>query len=245
MHRSVSAQVTSRPRAGRRFEPTHELALLDDAINACAGLPGAHRGVSVIAEMSGPFGIPDMTALVGPTETLHARMTLSIPPILNEIDAGIIGVAHDKQGRSSTLLAQKLGWPVDTIARRIPGLVRSGALIETRQDRYVRPAQLQALGRVYAVEAKVRDWRRALRQVRTYSAWADSYVLVMGSLPFTALEQLKPAVLGDGGGLLVDGRWQARPRLHTHPPGRRLWASEHYLVAAMSQLPALGSTVES
>lgn len=229
--RSVSARATSRPRAGKRFLPTHELALLNDALQVCASLPGASRGVLVLAEMTGPIGIPDLTALVGPVDQLNARIAQGVPPLLSEVDAGVVAVAHPNRGLSVEGLAEAVGWPAETVGRRVAHLLRKGALVQSQPGRYRRPPALAPLGRLYAVEAKVRDWRRGLRQVRSYSVWADSYVLVMGPLAAGPLVQLRNEVAGDQGGLVVDGKWVMRPRLHPLPPARRLWASEHFMAA--------------
>jgi hypothetical protein len=223
---------TSAPRAGRRFEPTHELALHDTALVACSSLPGAHRGVHVIREMAGPIGIPDLTALVGEPWKLQARLALNVPPVLNQIDVAIISEVHANVPRSSQALANALGWSIDTITRRLPGLVRVGALIPRRADRYVRPAELAPVGRLYAIEAKIRDRGAAIQQARTYGAWADSYVLVMGPLGKRPLELLLDDVNLDQGGLLVDGRWIRRPTMRSLVHRRRLWSAEHFVAAA-------------
>ncbi|HEY7706636.1 MAG TPA: hypothetical protein VH968_05655, partial [Gaiellaceae bacterium] len=55
-----------RPRSGQRFEPIHEQELSDDARSAAQTLPGVHRGLRVLLESSGPLGIPDLLAIVGP-----------------------------------------------------------------------------------------------------------------------------------------------------------------------------------
>lgn len=231
----LAVQETSRPRAGRRFQPTHELALTQPAIDACAALPGAHRGIAVIREMTGPFGIPDFTALVGPHELLDARLALQVPPLLHQVDAAVASVAHPRQARSAEMFARRLGWPVDTVRRRVPDLVRVGALVEVRPDRFVRPEALTPLGRLYAVEAKVRESRQALRQGRSYSVWADNYVLVMGPLTSRAVEPLRAQVAQDRAGLVVDGRWVCRPAVHPLAPASRLWAAEHVVAAVGAQ----------
>lgn len=135
-----TVQYTSAPKAGRRFEPTHELALYEDAVAACSSLPGAHRGVLVVKEMLGPIGIPDLTALVGDQSLLHARLALDVQPVLNQLDATIIAKATANAPRSARALAKALDWPIETVMRRLPGLVRAGALTLVRPDRYVRPA---------------------------------------------------------------------------------------------------------
>lgn len=225
---------TSAPRAGRRFQPAHELALHDVAISACAKLPGAHRGAYVVREMAGPVGIPDFTVLIGDLGLLAARLALDVPPVLNQLDASIVAAASAKVARSPEALARTLGWGVETITRRLPALVRSGALIVARPDRYVRPLPLGPIGRLYAVEAKVRDRQAAVQQARAYSAWTDAYVLVMGPLGQSPLQSLLDEVDIDHGGLVVDGRWLRRPVVRTLDPVRRLWSAEHFVAAVWS-----------
>jgi hypothetical protein len=221
-----------RPRAGRRFSPSHELRLQPAALHAASRLPGAREGVLLVTEMASPFGIPDFVALIGPGHSLFHRQALPVPPLVNELDAAIVATASSRAPRRATTLARELGWPVQTVVRRVPELVRSGALIETGSACYVRRPELVPLGRLYALETKVRDWRRALHQVRTYRLWADSYVVVLASLPQNAVELVRERVRQDGGGLVVADRTLERPRVHTLPKTRRLWAAEH-LVAAI------------
>lgn len=230
----MAVQDTSAPRAGRRYEPSHELVLHGDAVSACARLPGVHRGGYVVREMAGPVGIPDFTVLVGDLGLLDARLALGVPPVLNQLDAGIVAAASAAVARSPSALARTLGWGVETVRRRLPGLVRSGALLAARPDRYVRPAALGPIGRLYAVEAKVRDRQAAVQQARAYSSWTDSYVLVMGPLGRAPLQSLLNEVDVDRGGLVVDGRWLRRPVLRTLDPVRRLWSAEHFVAAVWS-----------
>lgn len=227
----VASVPTSRPRHGRRFEPTHELALLSTAVRSCGALPAAHRGLTVVSEMSGPFGIPDLTAVVGPNPLLAARLAVQIDPLLHQVDAAVVSAAHHRVARTPSRLAGLLGWPEETVARRLGHLIRSGALVQIRPDRYCRHQALQPLGRLYAVEAKVRDWRQALRQVRAYTTWADAYVLVMGRLAPAPASLLAAEVELDHGGLMIDGRWVRRPSVRRLSPAQRLWASEHVVAA--------------
>lgn len=222
-----------RPRAGRRFEPIRELELEHDALEAARGLPGAHRGLVVLREMAGPFGVPDLLAVVGRRDLLERRRELKVPPLLNQVDAGVVAAAAPRAPRGPQALARRVGWPVDTVHRRLPALVRSGALLPAGRDSFVRPADLQPVGRLYAVEAKVKDWRRAVRQARAYSLWCDSYVIVMPSLGTTSLTHAIQAVVSDGGGLMVARRWLQRPRIGTRSPGQRLWGSEHLVAATV------------
>jgi hypothetical protein len=222
------------PRAGRRFEPVDERELSADTLRAAHGLPNAHRGLRILLETAGPFGVPDLVAVVGPRQALNRRLRLRVPPLLNEVDAGVVAAAAEKAPRTAATLAARVGWPVETVTRRIPGLLKAGALKPVGAESYIRPSALQPVGRLYAIEAKVRDWRRALRQARVYSVWCDSYVIVMPPLGPTSTPNLLEAVASDGGGLMLDGRWVFKPKLRSKSPSQRLWGSEHAIAAFFS-----------
>jgi hypothetical protein len=229
----MTLQDTIAPRQGRRFEPTHELSLHEAAVAACEALPGSHRGVLIVREMVGPIGIPDLTALVGDTSNVTKRLQLGVPPILNQVDAGIVASLSDNRPRSAETVSATLGWPIETIGRRLPHLMKSGAISGKGVDGFVRPTALCPVGRLYAIEAKMNDRVSAIQQARSYASWADNYVLVMGELGARPLHQLMDDVDHDRGGLVVNGRWMRRPVIAPHSPARRLWASEH-LIAALS-----------
>lgn len=185
----------------------------------------------MVSEMTGPNGIPDLTALVGGELKLDARLACDVPPLLNEVDAGVVSVCAARKARSVAQLATLLGWPESTVARRLPSLIRYGALRD-EGGKFTRHEALQPLGRIYAIEVKVSDWRRALRQARVYSLWADNYVLVLGRLTDSASTLALDQVEIDEAGLVIDGRWRRKPTLSNLPAHKRLWASEH-LVAAL------------
>lgn len=218
---------SSRPKAGRRFEPTHELVLHELAAEVVGNLRGASTGLVLLRELAGPIGIPDLTALVGDPGPLEERLALDVPPLLNQIDAAIAGIALAHAPRSASAFARKLGWPEETVLRRLPGLLRSRALERSGKSAYVRPEGLRPVGQILAIEAKVKDWRGALAQARTYSVWANNYVIVMGALAPGTISRLREEVAQDSGGLVVDGAWVLRPRKREVAPAKRMWASEH------------------
>lgn len=236
----VTPTATKRPRAGRRFEPVAERDLVEPALTAAQTLPGVRAGLHVLQEVAGPFGVADFVAVVGSPRRAEARLALGVPPLLNEIDAGIVAATSPQRARTAARLADVLGWPLASIERRLPGLLKSGAVRELRPERFVRPDALVPIGRVYAIETKMREWRRALRQARTYRLWCDNYVVVMPSLSNYSLMVALAEVEEDRGGLFIDGRWVKRPQVRRPEAARRLWGSE-YVVAALRgpELPAL------
>lgn len=225
------AQRSTRQRPGRRFQPSEEAELFESAKRAAAQLPGADTGVLGLTELHAPFGVPDLTAVIGDSVPRRARLRLRVPPLLNEVDAGVVSVAAPDRFASARQLAARVGWSPTTVERRLPGLVRVGALREVQPGRFTRPTALEPIGSVYAIELKVDDWRRALVQCRTYRTWADSYVLIMDRVPGSSLADLRRNVRGDGGGLIIGEDWLVRPRIVKLPRSRRLWTSEHIVAA--------------
>src|ERR1700754_3126847 len=69
--------------SGKRFEPIGE-RLLEPALRSLAiRLPRASLGVTVVAEMPGPVGVPDLVAIPAPGDALDKRLRSTIPPQLS------------------------------------------------------------------------------------------------------------------------------------------------------------------
>jgi hypothetical protein len=237
--------VSARERGGRRFQPVRERSLEGTALEACASLPGAQGGLIVISELAGPYGIPDLVAVVGDQQAARDRLALGVPPLLNELDAAIVATAAPRAPRSSMTLARRLGWETQTVLSRMPRLLEIGALTETGPGVVVRAAGLEPIGRLYAIETKVANWRRAVRQGRNYQLWCDTYVVVTEALGAAPLEGLVAAAREDGAGVVVGGRWRARARVRTTMDWRRFWGSE-YVTAALghASVPLIGAVSE-
>ena len=231
MAHGLIALPSKRPRAGKRFEPVEERALAADALKAANALANGRR-VMIVEELAGPIGVPDFVAVVfAGGDAFERRIRLEVPPLLNEIDAGVVAVVSSIRGTSSMKIAERLGWPLASVERRIRSLLRTGALSLVARDRYVKPPDLVPVGRLYAIETKMRNWRRAVQQGRLYRLWTDNYVVVMPPLSNGSLEDLSRTVTEDQAGLMIAGRWAARPRRRDAPPARRMWGSEHVVAA--------------
>jgi hypothetical protein len=238
----VRVRESEKPRAGRRFSPVAERGLRADALQVARQLRGAAAGLVVFEEVAGPFGIPDFLAVTGAPALLQRRIKSGFPPLLNEIDAGIVAQLTPVRGKPLGTLVDGLGWKSTTIERRLQGLLRSGVVRDIGDGRLVRHASIVPVGRLHAIETKVRDFRRALRQARTYALWCENYVVVMSAMSDAARVAAIEAVAADCGGLVVGGEWVQRPRARQLIAARKLWGSEHLVAAAMRVgSPALGS----
>jgi hypothetical protein len=229
--------MTSRPvptkfvRQGVRFEPVHEQRLHQAAIDA-AHVEARNAPLLLVAEMVAPLGIPDFSGLVGDTSKLDERLEAGLPPVRNRIDAALLASLAAGRPQSIERLSSQLGWPRPTLERRLDVLQRRGYVSAGRSGSFVRHASLQSLGKMIAVEAKIRDWRKALRQAHNYGVWADLSIVVLTDVPSASMTALKGEATELGLGVYVDNVRLTAPRLQHPSRAFRILAAE-CLVAAV------------
>ncbi len=226
----VQEWTSATARAGRRFAPTSERELHPVLRDLASRLPGSVGGVSVIAEMPAPAGLPDLVA-IPITPRLFERMSFPHPPLLAWNDARLVAACSSTRAISIAAVARRLEVDEQSTGRRVRRLIRSGALVEDGTRGLVRPVQLQPVGRVYALEAKVNDWSGGLGQALRYGTWADASAVVLAQLPRDHSRIVHQASQL-GLGLALGRRWLVRPRVRRLSVAHRLWASE-FVVAAL------------
>lgn len=224
----VSSQ---RPVLSPRFEPRAEAEMAASLREIAATLPGARGGVVAVEEFRGPWGVPDLAALA--PARVEQRLLSAVPPLLSEHDCRLVTVAS--RWTEMTALAAVAGISAGPASRHIRRLIAVGAL-ERRGTQLRRGPGIVTLGRLWAIEAKVDDWQGGLSQVHRYRLWADGAVLVLGrarvDVAAIAAHARRYRV-----GLVVDGRWVARPRPVLPDAATRLHASEHMLAALIGTTP--------
>lgn len=227
-----------RPPQGRLFASLHEKDLFPHLQPLARQLarqdthPQGHVLI-LIPELVGPYGVADLVACYLDRQRLAARLALLVPPLLNEIDAALIAAASVRQQHAPGALARRLGYPERLVLRRLRLLLRSGALVQ-RSRGLSRPTALRPLGRLFAFEAKIDDWRRALRQASTYALWTDRSTVVL-SRYLSNWKQVCESVRHAKLGLAVCSDFVRRPPPTRLPNTRRLWASEHVVAAIAGQ----------
>ncbi len=226
---NVQLVTSRRTLPGRRFAPTDELQLTDAMVHLAGSLTSAGNVVLAIPEFVGAFGVADLIAVVTDPMLLQNREAAGVPPLVYEPDAAVVAALNTRRSRSVEDLAQRLGWPVQAVERRIPRLLRSGAIDRALTGCLVRHPAIVPVGRVHAFEAKMRDWQRGRDQARRYRLWADTATLVMGSVPSPAAVRADMARWGIG--LAVRSDWIRRPTSHRQNPSRRLVTSEQVIAA--------------
>lgn len=229
---------SARPRPGLRFEPIQEQRLQTVALRAIAELGGTSANRLVLTEMLTPYGVPDFVVADLNEARLAARLQAGVGPILNEADAAIIATLSATKPATPERIASLLNWPEPSVRRRFQRLLSQSAIRKIGLDSYVTVRGLTSVGTITAVEMKLEDWRRGLRQCRRYRVWADRYLLILDRVPEVSLPQLLTQVAADRGGLIISGSWRARPRGRNHDKVKRMWASEH-VVAAIGHQPSI------
>lgn len=228
--------ATGRPARGRPFEPVAEAALLPSLRKLAHRLPGTDRGLLLVPEFVGPYGVVDLLAVTMTHDYLVRRWRSGIPPVLSEMDVQIVSAVRVSRSQSLDEIATSLQRPSVAVRRRIRRLTDIGALLSLGGN-YKRADVLRPLGRLWALEAKVSDWRRGLGQATQYGLWADASAIVLGHLS-TNPDYLASEARRLNVGLAVGTRWLVRPRINRQLDVHRIWASEH-LFAGLLHSPTL------
>ncbi|HZX06780.1 hypothetical protein [Kribbella sp.] len=212
----------------------HELAHI-----AAATLPGVPEDVLLVPEMPSPLGLPDFMALAGGQKWLQARRAAGVQPFLAEADCSVLAVLHPRQALSLATVARRIGWSLAALEPVLTRLEKAGAVETTPGGAHrVNPA-LVPRGSVFALEAKVKDWQKAVLQGRAYRTWANNYVVLLGDVGPVAERRAAERVAHDGAGLYSSSGWIVKPRARRPAPAKRLWGFEHLYAATASSGPAL------
>jgi hypothetical protein len=220
----------ARPPRGRPFAPVSERELYPTLRSLARKLPGADRGVLLVSELVGPFGVADLVTVVGQPELLAERLSTNVPPLLSEVDCMILAACKGKAVRKEEISAI-IGKPLLMTQRRIAKLVTIGAVESNVAGKIKCTAYIRPVGRIWALEAKMRSWDRALAQSLRYSLWADGSVAVLSHIPNASAAAAKQRAEVMGLGLTHRDKWLQRAKIQKHSESRRLWASEHVVAA--------------
>jgi len=240
--RMITAAVDLRPEVaefeasggrGQRFEPTVERELDADLRTLASGLPGASEGLLGVVEFQGPRGVPDLLVMTRGFAGLKRRLENGAPFIENLADCSVVAALNVKRPMTSSCVAALTGMTLEQVDRRLRTLTHAGMVI-AQGPGYCRRADLEPIGRLYAFEAKVSDWRRGLDQALRYSAWCEASSLVLLRAP-ADLDGLVDRCDHLNIGLAIRDEWVRRPRLGQPQRALRLAASER-LASQVSKL---------
>lgn len=235
----LAAASASSP-GGARFQAVDEQRLYPVASLLATKLVGAARGLTIVSEVPGPSGIADLVALPGDTRLLHARLSAGFEPLTREAEIRVAAALYEGRGLTLTAVRERTDLPAAIAERALRDLVRSGAALRI-EDRFFRHPALRPVGTLYALEVKVRDWRKAMGQAFRYRAWCAAAGIVVDRLPQSRDSAVRQAIdLGLGIG--TSEGWIVRPRVHPLSASSALAGSERFVAAvgAVSRLQAFG-----
>lgn len=225
-------------RGGRRFEPVAERDLHDLVSEVALSLPGVADDVLIVPEMPSPLGLPDFVAVVNGSQWLHARAAAGVPPLLSLADCIVLSASSPSRPLTVQTIARRIGWSVEAAVQTIERLERLEAIIKTRSGAVRANPSIKPQGSLFAIEAKVKEWRRAVFQGRNYRTWANNYVIVLGDVGVSAEGRARTSVSEDGAGLFTRQGWSVKPRARRPTVAKQLQGYEH-LYAAISSDPPL------
>jgi hypothetical protein len=232
---AVLEVASQRPVLSPQFEPRAEAEMASTLRDVAASLPGARSGVIAIEEFRGPWGVPDLAALT--PARVQQRLSCGVPPLLSENDCRLLAAASRwTEVAALAALARISARPAQ---RQVSRLASVGAL-DKRGSQVRRNPAIVTLGRLWAIEAKTEDWQSGLSQVHRYRLWADGAVLVLGRAR-VPVEVIAAQAHHYRVGVIVGGRWVARPRVVLPVAATRLLASEHMLAALIGAAPSSGA----
>jgi len=213
-------------RSGRRFAPVAEAELDLDLRNLARKLPHASAGVDVVPEFVGPNGIADLVAVTQAGHGFESRVLAGIPYLRTITDARVVAATSVGRTVTGATIASTTGLSPRQSQTAVNRLVRDGAIRRVGSG-YRRSESMVAVGRMYALEAKVSDWRKAFSQALRYSSWSDASAIVLLRSPREiddAIELAKRFRIG----LAVHDRWLVRPSIRAVPTHLRLLASDRF-----------------
>lgn len=211
------ALASAYPRRVRTPAAGPELELVEAALES--GLPFAGPQPFLFRELAMPSGFPDIVAVF-----------LSKRQVLFTTERSALGSDHLKLlhhlyatgGTSVDSLVETLVWRRRDIDRLLEDLELAGLARQAGQNAICAPlAEVFVAKRIVAIEAKIRDWRAAIRQALTNTWFAShSYILIPAR---RWNERLGAEAVKCGIGVLVhDG---ARTRVKHRAQDRRIPAS--------------------
>lgn len=204
-----------------------EKLLDDDLVTLSMRLPRASEGLAIVREFPGGRGVADVVAITGWHDAVRRRLELPLPLLINETDCAVVAALSPNQTRTVSRVARMLGMSDQQLVRRLRPLVTTGH-VEPCGSGFRRVRGLEPIGRTYALEAKVNDWRQGISQALRYSTWCDAAAVVLLRDP-RDLDDVRTRCSALGLGLAAAGRWIVRPRISQLHAGLRLSASEQFV----------------
>jgi hypothetical protein len=165
--------------------------------------------------------IPDLLVARVNVEILRARVDLGLIRPLTATQITLLRSLRTDRAASDDLIASATRVGLETVRRNLRTLLADGYVIQPRAKVYRRATVAVPLfDRVVTIEAKLRDWRRALVQARAHRAFANETYVAFDSRYEERFLRSAQAFESSGVGLIAvesgngTTRWITRSRPH-------------------------------
>jgi hypothetical protein len=134
----------------------------------------------VIPELGTDHGIADVVGMVLPSHWLAQRVKLGVPPITGRASAYVLSSFRRSRDMDVHDLRKRVHLSEDAYRRSLAQLRDVGAIVAKGDILQIHSSlYLNGLDHAVAIEAKMADWFRGLRQASAYSLFAPlSYLAV-------------------------------------------------------------------
>lgn len=169
--------------SGARFR--YESEMIPSLRNSLPRMAFGHRqttGVEVFSEVPAVHGIPDLAAIRFDWDAVERRRAAGVRPLATDTEVRVVTALRVGPLRS-TDLARRIRMSPDYVRRAvIPLLVQQGWVTTDGASVELRPDAVWIARRVVTVEAKLRDWQRAIGQARRQQLSADAAYVALDSV---------------------------------------------------------------
>jgi hypothetical protein len=201
---------------------------------------GRHPPCVVAGEVVGPDAIADLVGARFDAVALSRRDAAGVRPVTDQLALRAV-LASRRAHLTTRDLAEACKVTPSGMRRGIVIALDAGALIEVSRFRYTaNPGWSPVVRRAVALELKLRDWSRALRQAIAYRSWANAAWILLARRPSNAaLSAASTAGVGLGT-LTPDGAATAwlRPEVTSRTTHwSSIWVGEQLLAAARLEAP--------
>jgi hypothetical protein len=148
--------------------------------------------------------IPDLLAARVDLRPLRARVRAEQWEALNSSELRLLGLLRDDRSLSVRSAASGLGYTQATTRRLLRRLEKLGYVGQDGRNGFRRIRnRYKIFTRLIAVEAKLRDWRRALVQARSHRSFAQESFVVFDAAYAARFNRAKEHFMSSGTGLIA------------------------------------------
>lgn len=200
----MAEAVMGRDRTKFRYE-SDLVSVVRDALPRLAFRHDKTATVEVFSEVPAVHGVPDLVGIRFDAARLHLREQGGVRPLSTDAEVRVVMAVGER--RTIRELGDRAGLSNDYVRRNMIPLLNELGWIESDGAGAIRrrPEAQWVAGRVVTIEAKLRDWRKALAQARRQRLSGDAAYIAMDALAMQGLTPYLTKLAEEGiGAIAVD-----------------------------------------